>query len=215
MSRRPTPFNNPFQDVKLRPPEKAQKAKPARRPEPTAEPTADEAALFREAVGEVRRVKRGPVVAEQAVAPRDLRIMDPEMEALAELAQLVAGERDLDLSDSDEFIEAAVPGLDPRVRVRLRKGEFAVQAHVDLHGLTRPEGKAALERFVDESRRKGHRCVLVVHGRGLHSKDQIPVLKESLQGWLAKGRIGRQVLAFTTARPTDGGAGAVYVLLRK
>jgi DNA-nicking Smr family endonuclease len=56
--------------------------------------------------------------------------------------------------------------------------------------------------------------VLIVHGRGLGSKDNIPVLKEKLQAWLTRGAIGRHVLAFTSARPWDGGTGAVYVLLR-
>ncbi|HZY03963.1 MAG TPA: Smr/MutS family protein, partial [Anaeromyxobacteraceae bacterium] len=59
------------------------------------------------------------------------------------------------------------------------------------------------------------RCVLLVHGRGLHSEKQVPVLKEALRGWLATARFGRHVLAFATARPQDGGAGAVYVLLRR
>jgi DNA-nicking Smr family endonuclease len=57
--------------------------------------------------------------------------------------------------------------------------------------------------------------VLLVHGRGSHSKDQVPVLKEALRTWLATARFGRHVLAFATARPQDGGAGAVYVLLRR
>ena len=63
--------------------------------------------------------------------------------------------------------------------------------------------------------RDGYRCVLVVHGRGLNSKDQIPVLKEHMKSWLARGRTGRHVLAFTSARQHDGGAGALYVLLRR
>ena len=63
--------------------------------------------------------------------------------------------------------------------------------------------------------RGGKRCVLLVHGRGLHSPDQLPVLKEALLGWLAGGRFGRLVLAFCSARPADGGAGALYVLLRR
>jgi DNA-nicking Smr family endonuclease len=98
---------------------------------------------------------------------------------------------------------------------KLRKGEIAVQGHVDLHGLTRAEARTALERFLLAARQGGKRCVLVVHGRGLHSKDQIPVLKTSVQLWLTRGRIARWVLAFATARPHDGGAGAVYVLLRR
>ena len=62
----------------------------------------------------------------------------------------------------------------------------------------------------------GHRCVLIVHGRGHNSKDHTPVLKERLKSWLARGAAARKVvLAFTTARPCDGGAGALYVLLRR
>ena len=57
--------------------------------------------------------------------------------------------------------------------------------------------------------------MLVVTGRGLHSKDQLPVLKEGVQQWLTRGRATKQVLGFCTARPKDGGAGAVYVLLRR
>jgi DNA-nicking Smr family endonuclease len=61
---------------------------------------------------------------------------------------------------------------------------------VDLHGLTREEAKGTLERFLLVSRQAGKRCVLVVHGRGLHSKDQIPVLKTGVQLWLTRGRHG-------------------------
>jgi DNA-nicking Smr family endonuclease len=86
---------------------------------------------------------------------------------------------------------------------------------VDLHGLGTEAAKEALERFLVESRRRGHRCVLVVHGRGLHSKDQVPVIKERMGAWLSRGRLSKIVLAFATARPTDGGAGASYVLLRR
>jgi len=141
--------------------------------------------------------------------------MDEDAEVLAQLNELVAGDAPFDLSDSDEFIAGQLPSLDPVLVRKLRDGEIAVQAHVDLHGLTREEAKAALERFLLAARHDAKRCVLVVHGRGLHSKDQIPVLKASIQLWLTRGRIARSVLAFSTARPHDGGAGAVYVLLRR
>ena len=146
-----------------------------------------------------------------ALPPR----MDEDAEVLAQLAELVAGDAPFDLSDSDEFVEGHLPSLDPQLLRKLRAGEIALQGHVDLHGLTRDEAKRALERFLLESRHAGKRCVLVVHGRGLHSKDQIPVLKTSVQLWLTRGRIARWVLAFSTARPHDGGSGAVYVLLRR
>jgi DNA-nicking Smr family endonuclease len=97
----------------------------------------------------------------------------------------------------------------------LRQGHFAWQAYLDLHGKRRQEAREAVERFLGESRSQRRRCVLIVHGRGLNSKDQIPVLKESLRVWLAQGRIARSVLAFCSAKPSDGGVGAVYVLLRK
>jgi DNA-nicking Smr family endonuclease len=141
--------------------------------------------------------------------------MDEDAEVLARLSELVAGAAPFDLSDSDEFIEGHLPALDPHLVRKLRDGEIAVQGHVDLHGLSREEAKGTLERFLLASRQAGKRCVLVVHGRGLHSKDQIPVLKASVQLWLTRGRMARWVLAFSTARAHDGGAGAVYVLLRR
>jgi DNA-nicking Smr family endonuclease len=213
------PFNNPFSGLKLpapRPAVAAPVAKAAPKKSRRA-PEDDEAALFRESVGDVRPVRDAPPRA-PLPAPRtadEIAIPSEEAESLARLAELVSGEGPFDLADSDEYIEGAVHGFDERVRRRLRTGAFSTQAHVDLHGLTREEAKAALEQFISRSRVAGLRCVLVVHGRGLHSKDQIPVLKQSVQLWLSHGRAAKHVLAFCTARPQDGGAGAVYVLLRR
>jgi DNA-nicking Smr family endonuclease len=81
--------------------------------------------------------------------------------------------------------------------------------------MTRDEAKAAVDAYLKQSRQAGKRCVLLVHGRGIHSKDQVPILKEALKSWFATARFGRHVLAFATARPSDGGAGALYVLLRR
>jgi DNA-nicking Smr family endonuclease len=139
----------------------------------------------------------------------------PDLDAVDELRALVKGDAPFDLADGDEFVEGRVAGLDPNLVRKLRRGEFAVQGHVDLHGLTRQEAKKSVEDFLRASRSGGKRCVLVVHGRGLHSKDQLPVLKDALRGWLSTARFSRHVLAFATARPADGGAGAIYVLLRR
>jgi DNA-nicking Smr family endonuclease len=150
-------------------------------------------------------------------APRPVPVAAPgeDDDALMFLDALVSGESVFDIADTDEFIEGCVKDLDRRVVKKLRRGEFAVQAHTDLHGMTKDEAKAAVISFVKASRLSGHRCVLIVHGRGMHSKDQIPVLKDAIRTWLSRGAAGAQVLAFATARPADGGAGAVYVLLRK
>jgi DNA-nicking Smr family endonuclease len=142
-------------------------------------------------------------------------VTDDDAEALAELAELVSGAGAFDLANSVEFIEGAAAGVDRRLVRRLRAGDFAYQAHLDLHGMTAEEARVAVDRFLRDAQHKGYRCVLIVHGRGLNSKDQVPVLKTRLATWLARGSWARLVLAFTSARPVDGGAGALYVLLRR
>jgi len=140
---------------------------------------------------------------------------DPDAEAYEALSKFVTGEVPFDIADTDEYIEGHVEGFDRRVLRKLRRGEFSVQGHLDLHSMSRKEARSAVERFVTDSLVAGHRCVLIVHGRGHHSPDQIPVLKNVLRAWLSRGRIGRGVLAFASALPVDGGAGALYVLLRR
>jgi DNA-nicking Smr family endonuclease len=150
--------------------------------------------------------------------PTGLRSRTPvteDAEALAVLADLVSGAGSFDIADTDEYVEGRVRGLDPRLVRRLRQGDFAYQGHLNLHRLTAGEARIEVDRFLRAAHQKGQRCVLIIHGRGRNSKDQTPVLKERLKVWLARGALGRLVLAFTTARPCDGGAGAVYVLLRR
>lgn len=142
-------------------------------------------------------------------------LQDGEAEALAHLADLVEGRIRFDILNSDEYVEGIAHGLDRGLLTKLRKGTFAIQAHLDLHGRTRQEAREEVSRFLTTCRGHRMRCVLIVHGRGLNSKDQIPVLKQSLKVWLTGGGMGRWVLAFCTALPSDGGAGAIYVLLRK
>src|SRR6185295_8907579 len=165
----------------------------------------DGEALFRHAMADVRplqpherdRVAR-PVPASPARA-----VTDPDAEALAELCDLVGGATPFDISDSDEHVEGAIVGLDPRLLRRLRAGEFAYQAHLDLHGLVVDEARRAVEAFLTRALQAGQRCVLIVHGRGRNSKDQVPVLKGRLTSWLARGRWSRVILAFSSARAYD------------
>jgi DNA-nicking Smr family endonuclease len=183
----------------------------------TPEPTrVDGATLFRDAMAgvtplEARARERvgGPAPAHP---PRDVTPADAEV--LAELCDLVTGLAPFDVSNTDEYIEGAAVGLDPRLVRRLRAGEFAYQAHLDLHGMTTEQARPAVEAFLMQAYQSGKRCVLIVHGRGRNSKDQIPVLKSRLINWLARGQWARLILAFTSARLCDGGAGALYVLLR-
>jgi DNA-nicking Smr family endonuclease len=135
--------------------------------------------------------------------------------AYAELADLVEGSGRFDVDDTGEGMEGIAEGIDRRLLRRLKRGEYAVQGHLDLHGLCAEEALKEVEQFVATAQKEGRRCLLMIHGRGLNSKDGVPVLKERLKTWLTRGRIGRAVLAFCSARPADGGAGAVYVLLRR
>lgn len=224
MSKKESPFNNPFSNVKLKAQEPPKKATVAAPPPPPPKvkkekekPLDEESALFLEAVGAVAPVK----VAKTRVGPPEpptaaqLNLPGEEAESLAQLAELVSGEGDFELGDSDEFVEGSVQGFDPNVMRKLRAGDFPLQGQIDLHGMTRDEARPTLERFIHNAKIAGHRCVLVVTGRGLNSKDQIPVIRQSVQAWLSRGKPSRAVLGFCSARPKDGGTGAVYVLLRR
>jgi DNA-nicking Smr family endonuclease len=140
--------------------------------------------------------------------------LDDDTEALGQLRDIVRGRAPLDFNDSDEFIEWRHPDCAPRELEKLKTGELAVQAHLDLHGKTREEARDAVEIFLRESLARGNRCVLIVSGRGLHTPGRKPVLKTWLAKWLTEGRLARVVLAYASARPHDGGVGSIYVLLR-
>jgi len=120
-----------------------------------------------------------------------------------------------DVSFSDEYMEGAVSGVGPKIMKRLKRGEFSVQDYIDLHGLTKKEAETVVDEFIIKSYYKGMRCVLIVHGRGLGSIDHKPAIKRELPVWFRRGILKKIVLAFVTAKPCDGGAGALYVLLKK
>lgn len=113
---------------------------------------------------------------------------------------------------TSEYIEGRAKGVSKKIIKDLREGKYAIKRVLNLRGLFVDEAKAAFEEFMKEAILNGDRCVLIIHGRGLSSKGQ-PVLKTKVKEWLEKGPFRKYVLAFTSARPCDGGAGATYVLL--
>jgi len=103
------------------------------------------------------------------------------------------------------------PGLPTLTLRKLRRGHWVVQDEIDLHGLTTPEAHALLAAFLAGSVRRGLRCVRVVHGKGLRSRNREPVLKKKVARWLMQRA---DVLAYCQARRPEGGSGAVVVLLK-
>lgn len=169
--------------------------------------------LFRHAVGQVRPLQSN-VRPPSRPAPADRPTADTEeAEALAALADLCR-RGSVSLRAQREYVEEWVAPQGRLYLDDLRRGRFAIQAHLDLHGLGLEGARRELERFVKDSVRAGHRLVRIIHGRGRHSPNGRALMKESVERWLRQRRVGRFVLAFTSARKPDGGCGAVYVLLR-
>ena len=114
------------------------------------------------------------------------------------------------LLHTDEALSFRRPGMGLDVVRKLRRGNWAIQRQLDLHGLRREDARDALGAFIREANKAGLRCVRVVHGKGLGSPGKAPILKGRVQSWLIQKK---EVLAFVQARPAEGGAGALVVLL--
>jgi DNA-nicking Smr family endonuclease len=130
------------------------------------------------------------------------------------LADLQAGRLEFALEYSEEFLEGHILGLDPKVIIKLRAGRYSPEAHMDLHGLNAEQARAHLLDFIRNAYQQGRRALLVVTGRGKNSPQGQGVLRTSLRDWLTHDPLKRVILAFCTAQPKDGGAGAFYLLLR-
>ena len=194
--------------AKTAPPSRAGQAAPA-------EPSDDE--LLARALRDVRPLdaqKRERVAPTRKSPPLTAPPYDEDAEALARLAGMLDGTEPLGHEHGEEHTEWIAEDVDRGLLARLVAGEFPAQAHVDLHGMTREQAHEAIVRFLADARIRRLRCVLIVHGRGNHSEGSIPVLKLSVQRWLRRGALKSWVFAFATARPVDGGPGAMYVMVR-
>jgi len=219
MKKKDTQFFNPaFEGLK----EGIKKARKPQAPPPSDGPPRrhleDEMHSFLDAMSGVtpipedkRRSLRRPGVCARPPRPAT----DETRQVMEQLQRLVGGALEMDINLSDEYIEGAVQGFSRKLMKKLKQGELPVQDHIDLHGLSKQDAETEVTSFLLKSFRNGLRCVLIVHGRGLNSPENLAVLKEGLPQWLNRGRVRRMVLAFATARPYDGGTGATYVFLRR
>jgi DNA-nicking Smr family endonuclease len=115
------------------------------------------------------------------------------------------------LLDTDDELSYRSQGIGTDVTQKLRKGHWSLQGQIDLHGLRSDEAREALGQFIRDASKRGWRCVRVVHGKGLGSPGKTPVLKSKVQRWLVQKT---EVLAFVQAKGSEGGAGALMVLLK-
>jgi DNA-nicking Smr family endonuclease len=169
----------------------------------------DDRQLFKKAVQDARPLKqdrKGPHRKRRKPVPQQRQRDERDV-----VASLLSDEYLPDVETGEELLFAR-PGLQQRVLRQFRRGQYAIEAELDLHGRTVPEARERVSQFLRRMRAGGKRCVRIIHGKGSGSLGKLPVLKVKVNHWL---RQTDDVLAFCSARPADGGTGAVYVLLRK
>ena len=167
--------------------------------------------LFQNAIGKVQVLPASDRAALKAAPPQPIP-RQQQLDDAAALKESLSDEVDVSsLLDTDAALSFLRPGVGPDVAQKLRRGKWAIQRQVDLHGLRTDEAREALGQFIRESHKQGIRCVRVVHGKGLGSPGKTPVLKDKVHRWLVQKA---EVAAFVQAQPAQGGAGALVVLLQ-
>lgn len=166
--------------------------------------------LFTRAVGKVAPIANQERVWSPPQRP-STRPLQQDLDDEAVMHESMSDEFDIStLLDADDQLSFRRPGIGTDITRKLRKGEWSLQGQIDLHGLRSDEARNAMGQFIRDAKRMGWRCVRVVHGKGLGSPGKEPVLKSKVQRWLVQKN---EVLAFVQAKPSDGGGGALLVLL--
>ena len=167
--------------------------------------------LFALSVGEVAPLKKHTRAPSSTTRPAPIPRQRLRDEA-AVMVEAISDEFDVEsLLETDDSLSFRRRGIGPEVVRKLRRGVWAIQAQLDLHGLRRDEARERLSTFLREAHHAGLRCVRVVHGKGHGSPGREPVLKAKVRSWLVQKN---EVVAFAQARASDGGNGALMVLLQ-
>jgi len=168
----------------------------------------NDATLFREAVSDVKPLRQaGPTATPRG---RPARARFARAHRLGMLDDSFHGELSDPVVASEDALSFRRPGVGDSIVRRLRRGEYPVEGELDLHGLTVAQATHALRAFLTAALGRHVRCVRIIHGKGLRSGNRGPVLKQLVSGVL---RRTSAVVAFVSAKPVDGGTGALYVLL--
>jgi len=167
--------------------------------------------IFREAMSDVREIPEFRRILPKHTTKVDLLPCQKD-DTLDVLNRIVKGETKMRLSDTAEYIAWVRPHMRKDIIEKLHRGDYSVQDSIDLHGMTLIEAEEALSYFFRQAIQKRLFCVKVIHGRGLRSP-QGPVLKEALKKFLHRA-FSKWILAYATAKHSDGGLGATYIILK-
>lgn len=176
-----------------------------------------EATIFRTNVGDVTPIKTPDIYLPPTtpIPPKKAHDKSKEISTMSEAMQEMEQWSDefdasSDQENSQQNRSYAIKGSSPDLLKKLRQGQWPIQAYLDLHGMQRDQARAALSNFLHKSKQARLRCVCVIHGKGINSR-QAAVLPAKVRSWLSQSEL---VQAFCPANPHDGGDGALYVLLR-
>ena len=172
-------------------------------------PSKDDVDLFRRSIGPVRKVahdRTGPI--NKPLPPRPDKHRKPDVQPTTDF---LSNHHDNDEVAADDLLFFTRPGLQQRQLQRLKRGQLPIRAELDMHGMTANQARNAIGEFINLCHDRQLKCVRIVHGKGYGSVTKTPVLKNHLNNWL---RQHHDVLAFCSATRRDGGAGALYVLIR-
>ena len=170
----------------------------------------EESALFREAMADVKPLAHDKITPKGKKLPaKPLQREREHQQVLKDMMTSDWNSAELETGDELLFVR---DGLHPNTLRKLRRGKFRIEAELDLHRMTSEQARKETATFLAHCKAWGKRCVRIIHGKGLGSFDKKPVLKGKVDAWL---RRHDDVLAYCSARPADGGTGAVYVLLKK
>ena len=171
----------------------------------------DDGALFRAAIGEVTPLRKveTPAIERPRPKPRARMAEQDEAQALGEFARLLHSSTPLEAGDVASYRRDALPA---RMFQRLKRGQYSVQDELDLHGARAAQAEQLLRQFLLDAHDHEHGCVRIIHGKGRQSDGGAPVLKNLVDRLL---RQRNDVLAFHSAPATQGGTGALLVLLAR
>jgi len=176
----------------------------------TKDITRQDSELFRQAIGEVDKIEHNGV---NLVTPKPPPVPNQtilnQQDALNKMANDPFDIPDIEIGDELFFKRE---GVQQQIMRKLRRGKYAIESELDLHGMTASIAKKELDGFLSHCQSTNRRCIRIIHGKGHGSVNKIPVLKNKLNKWLQKYD---SILAFCSAPPNDGGTGAVYVLIKK